>query len=313
MQLTAGMMALAAVLTGPVAQGDMPSAAAGVEVSHCVVSLIGEMQVPAKHPGILAELIPLEGDTVLKEDTLARVDDSDATLRMRIAEFEFASAKEQSENAIRIEAAEASEAVAEVNYLKSEEINRKSPGSIPRMELSRLKLDHKHAELQIDLAKHEFEIARITSNAREEEFRLATKQRNDCHITAPWDGVVVERYRRAGEWVQQGEPILRMVQMDKLRVEGFLKLEDFAPLEVDGAEVFVDFQLTRGRTERVKSKISFVSPEVDGGEFRVWAYVDNKLEKNHRGRQQWLLRPGMMAKMTIVLDGEDSSKVAALE
>ena len=141
-----------------------------------------------------------------------------------------------------------------------------------------------------------------------EQFRPGdSKEMEDCHVAAPWAGVVVERYRRAGEWVQQGEPILRMVQMDKLRVEGFLKLEDFAPLEVDGAEVTVTFELTRGRVETRKSHIAVVSPEVSGGEFRVIAYVDNELESNLRGKKQWLLRPGMMAQMTIVLSGTDNN------
>lgn len=316
MHTTAGILTLAAVLTGPLGDtgplaqlGPADASSPGVKVSHCVVTQISEMQVPARRPGVLAELVPQEGDVITKGMHIAQIDDTDAKMRMNVARFEYESAKQQAENNIRVLAAEAAEEVAEANHLKMLEINNKAPGSVTETELRRLGLEHKHAELQIGLAKLEFEVAGITSNAHRQQHQLAQKEWEDCQVTAPWDGVMVERYRREGEWLQQGEPILRMVQMDKLRVEGFLKLEDFSPLEVDGAEVIMEFRLTRGRIERRTGKISFVSPQIDAGEFRVWAYVENTLEENHRGRKQWLLRPGMLADMTIILDTPDA-KVA---
>lgn len=316
MQITTGLFMLTMALTGPVAQQDAvaqrdagPATSSGVKVSQCVVTLIGDMRVPARHAGVLAELIPHEGEVVTQDELIAHIDDRDAKLRMSVAQFEYESAQQQAENKIRVEAAEASERVALVNWEKSVAINEKSPRSISDAEIRKLDLEHTHAALQIKLAELEHQVAISTSAAKESQFNLAEKEYKECIVLAPWDGVVVERYRREGEWLQQGEPILRMVQMDKVRVEGFLKIEDFSPLEVDGAEVVVEFQLTRGRIERRRSKIAYVSPQVEAGEFRVWAYVDNTLETNTRGKKQWLLRPGMIADMTIVLD-DASPKVA---
>jgi multidrug resistance efflux pump len=314
MPTTTGLFMLALALTGPVSQQPVAqqpdeSTAPAVKVSHCVVTLIGEMRVPARTPGVLASLVPHEGEVVRLNDPIASIDSRDAEKRMNIAKFEYLSAEQQAKNDIRVRAAEASEEVALANYQKSQKVVTNSPGAISDTEISRLRLEHKHADLQIDLAKLEFDVAGSTRDAKQAQFGLAEQEYKNCQIAAPWDGVVVERYRREGEWLQQGDPILRMVQMDKLRVEGFLKIEDFSPLEVDGAEVIVEFQLTRGRVERVRSKIAFVSPQVDAGEFRVWAYVDNTLETNARGKQQWLLRPGMIADMTIVLD-ESKATVA---
>jgi multidrug resistance efflux pump len=306
MQITTGLFMLTMALTGPVAQRDIQdSTAPGVKVSHCVVTLIGDMRVPARHAGVLSELLPHEGEVVTKDLLIAHIDDRDAEQRMYVAQYEYESAQQQAENDVRIRAAEASKEVAFANWDKSKAINDKSPGSISATELRRLKLEYDHAELQIELAHMEYDVAASTSEAHKAQYGLATKEYNDCAVHAPWDGVVVERYRREGEWLQQGEPILRMVQMDQVRVEGFLKIEDFSPLEVDGADVIVEFELTRGRIERRRSKIAFVSPQVEAGEFRVWAYVDNTLETNARGKQQWLLRPGMIADMTIVLDGAE--------
>ena len=48
---------------------------------------------------------------------------------------------------------------------------------------------------------------------------------------------------------------------------------------------------------RLDGKIVFVSPLVQpGGEYLVWAEVENKQENGH-----WLLRPGLTATMTIQL------------
>ena len=37
---------------------------------------------------------------------------------------------------------------------------------------------------------------------------------------------------RAGEWVEPGNPCVRIVRLDRLRIEGFLNVKDFSPSEV---------------------------------------------------------------------------------
>ena len=51
-------------------------------------------------------------------------------------------------------------------------------------------------------------------------------------IESPIAGVIAERYHNVGEWAQAGEPIYRVVHMDRLRVEGMLNVADLTPEEI---------------------------------------------------------------------------------
>jgi hypothetical protein len=112
-------------------------------------------------------------------------------------------------------------------------------------------------------------------------------------------------YRRSGEWVSPGDPILRVVFMNKLRVEGFVDADKYTPDEIMGKSVEVTAFLPHDRVERFPAVITYVSPLVEAsGEFRVWCDVENRQHNGH-----WILRPGMSAEMAIRLNSQ-SAKVA---
>ena len=114
-------------------------------------------------------------------------------------------------------------------------------------------------------------------------------------IVSPVDGEVVTVFHERQEWVSAGEPVLQVVRMDRLRVEGFVLASEVNVSEIAGGNVVVDVQLARGRKERFAGKVVFISPLVtSGGKYRVRAEVENRREQN-----QWLLRPGMNAMMTV--------------
>ena len=45
-------------------------------------------------------------------------------------------------------------------------------------------------------------------------------------------GQIQKINRHVGEWVQAGETVLHLVQVNQLRVQGTLKISEFAPEEV---------------------------------------------------------------------------------
>jgi multidrug efflux pump subunit AcrA (membrane-fusion protein) len=110
-------------------------------------------------------------------------------------------------------------------------------------------------------------------------------------IVAPVSGVVVDLYRHVGEWVKPGDPVLRILRIDRLKVEGYLNAAEHGS-EVSGRLVTVTATLPGGRTEQFHGKIVFVSPEVEAvkKDFRVVAEVVNR---------DMLLRPGLDATLTI--------------
>ncbi|HEY1068118.1 MAG TPA: HlyD family efflux transporter periplasmic adaptor subunit, partial [Pirellulales bacterium] len=96
-----------------------------------------------------------------------------------------------------------------------------------------------------------------------------------------------------GEWVNPGDPVVRILRIDRLRVEALLNARDFGP-EIAGSLVTLDVTMPGGKREQFPGKLVFVHPEIEPvtGNFRVWAEVENR---------QLMLRPGLIANMTIHL------------
>lgn len=75
---------------------------------------------------------------------------------------------------------------------------------------------------QVAVAQDNLRLAAL--EARRAEALLALR-----HVTSPFDGVVVERFKSPGEYVDE-EPIVRVAQLDPLRVEVIVPLERYDEL-----------------------------------------------------------------------------------
>jgi multidrug efflux pump subunit AcrA (membrane-fusion protein) len=121
-------------------------------------------------------------------------------------------------------------------------------------------------------------------------------------VKSPIDGVIVERLKSKGEWVQPGETILKIVRLDRLRVEGFVPANLYSPRDIAGAKVVVSVEMPNDQVETATGTIQFVSPVVEAsGEYRVWCEVANRRSKDVDGEQHWLFQPGTVAKMELTL------------
>jgi macrolide-specific efflux system membrane fusion protein len=127
-------------------------------------------------------------------------------------------------------------------------------------------------------------------NAKQNELTAAQAEVTRRRIVAPFDGVIVQVYVRRGEWVKPGQQALRIVNVDRLKAEGFVPA-DRATAELVSRPVHVTVE-SSGNPQPFEGAIVFVSPEVDPitGQVRVWAEIDNR-----NGR----LRPGLPAKMVV--------------
>jgi macrolide-specific efflux system membrane fusion protein len=109
---------------------------------------------------------------------------------------------------------------------------------------------------------------------------------------APINGAVVEVVRQPGDWVEPGDKVLRLVWLDRLRVEGLIQASDVtADLRNQPVSVTLDLP-GRGKRE-FPGKVVFISPEINpvNGQVRIWAEVDNK---------DGILKPGMRTRMVLM-------------
>jgi multidrug efflux pump subunit AcrA (membrane-fusion protein) len=266
-------------------------------LDRCLVSLVEEAKVPAREAGVLMELVIREGDVVRKNDVIAKIDDDQPQMEKRKAQAEYDQALAKAQSDVDVQYSEAAEKVAEAEYKKALESHTKVPGSVTEVERDRLALNEKKSELQIDQARLEQRLAALAAQSKEVEVLAAENSIGRRLIKSPLDGVVVQVFPHQGEWMQPGDPLARVVRVDKLRIEGYVDSSRFGPDKVRDRPVTVEVMLADDRKETFKGRIMVTSPMVEsGGDFRVVAEVENRQDPNS---QQWLLQPGQTARMTI--------------
>lgn len=113
-------------------------------------------------------------------------------------------------------------------------------------QIQKLWLTVKQATLQIEQSEHERQIAVFETDGYAAKVSIAEDEIQRRQIKSPIIGEVVEVQFRPGEWVEPGNTLFRIVRLDRLRVEGFLNVSDFAPLEVANRTVRVSVPLAAG-------------------------------------------------------------------
>jgi multidrug efflux pump subunit AcrA (membrane-fusion protein) len=293
-----GIMVTGLAAALPIASvGSARAAEAEPVLERCLVSLIEEAKVPAREAGVLVELPLREGDTLAKGDEIARIDDDQPRMEKRRAQAEHDQAVAKSESDVDVRFSVASLKVAQAELDKALEAARRVPGSVTEVEINRLRLNVEKTELQIEQANLERNVSRLAAVSTGVEVEAAEHSIERRLITSPIDGVVVQVFPHLGEWMQPGDPLARVVRTDRLRVEGYVDAAKWDPEQVRDRPVTVEVQLAGEHRETFTGRITFVSPLVEsGGDYRVFAEVDNRKAAQS---QQWILRAGQTATMTI--------------
>jgi macrolide-specific efflux system membrane fusion protein len=308
MQVALVAIGAALLVVGPREASAGQYASGTLTLNDCLVTLIDEVEIPADLPstegGRLVAIDAEEGWDVGPGDVVARIDDQEAQMRLKVAQAQLDAALKEVENDVAVRYAQAAAGVAEQEYLQALEACEKHPNSVTVAERRRLLLAHRQALLQIEQAKHDMEIARERVKIREAELDRAQMEIDRRRIKAPIAGVVVKRHVHAGEWVRPGDPILRVVQMNPIRVEGFVDAQLYSPGDVDRKAVDVVIELPGGRRAKLEGKIVFASPIIEAGpRFLVRAEISNLPDRGH-----WRLRPGQVVDLTIHLDQQVSMR-----
>lgn len=296
-----GFACLAVVVAGPAGRSADEASNEPV-LSRCLVSLIDQAKVPAREAGVLVELKVREGQVVGKEELIARIDDSQPRAERKKVQAELDQAKAKAESDVDKRYSVAAEGVAEMAFLKAKKSHEAVQGAVTEVERERLRLEWEKTKLQIEQADLEKKLSGLAANAKEVEVEATDIAIERRRITSPLDGEVVEVFPHLGEWMQPGDPLALVVRTDTLRVEGYVDASKWDPESVRDRPVTVTVSLAGDRKETFRGRIIFVNPRVEsGGDYRVWAEVSNRREKDS---ETWILRPGQTATMQIHSNAE---------
>jgi len=262
-----------------------------IEVQAAVVNLIDEVRVPAREAGAITRIEAREGTRVKAGELLVQFDDADAALEVSRAQIALDNAVEAAANDVEVRKAQQRLKVTELDLKNAEDANNELAKVVSDSQMQKLRIEVESARLGIEKATRDLAAAQRAVIAARNDLQIARRAVERRRILAPSDGIVVEIRRRAGEWVQLGESVIRVVKDDRLRVEGFVHVNDLRGVRA-GLDADLETSLPGARPARFPGKVTFVSPEANpiNGQVRVWAEFENKEAR---------LRAGVAARLVI--------------
>ena len=257
----------------------------------------------------------------------------EAERKLKTLELSLQVAKNISENKSAVEIAKTDEATSKTQLERAKTARSQFDKSVSESEMIRLTADFRKAELGVAEAEskhltselqvhvHTAELdeqqatisrnkhlveqerrklkqAARTSETRRVELELANAMLDRRKVLSPLTGVVVRHRRQPGEFVEAGTPILRVIQLDRLRAEGFVDVAIASPA-LKSRAVRIEVTGIGARKKTLSGVITFVGQEVDplNQQVRVWAeFKSPELD----------VYPGMTAEMTILSAGRQT-------
>lgn len=255
---------------------------------------IDQAEVPAQEQGVLTKFFIREGYEVKKDDPLAQVDDEQAKMSVQVQQAKLNAAEREASNDVNIRYAKAARNVAEAELKSAKETIARVPGAVPATEIRKLELSVVQATLQIEQSTNQFEISKYQVDVSKAELDAAKLGVSRRVVKSPISGIIVEKYRNEGEWVKPGDPIVKVVYFEKLRVKTTFDINRIPMQQVMKHNAKITVVQKPGKT--FNGKVVFANPVIQsGGAYEVWIDVENVQEKDGF----WALQPGMNAIVTI--------------
>ncbi len=262
-----------------------------IRVENVGLTLIDKADVPAREAGALNEICVREGEVVRLGQRLAQIEDLEAQIQLSRARIAAEEAQHQAENDVQLRLTQKALELAELDLRRAQESIERFPKSVSASQLDRLKLTVEKSRLEIELASREQASAQRKAKAAQNEVELAQALLQRRTVISPLDGIVNEIQRHPGEWLTPGETLIRVINVDRLRAEGFVAADQFTS-SLMGREARLQVNLPGQRIEEFRGRVTFVSSEANpvNGSVRISAEIENR---------ELQLRPGQSGTLII--------------
>ena len=231
-------------------------AAASAELD-CLVK--PEMYVEVNSPviSVLEEVLVEIGDTVEKDQPLAKLEASVEEARVKLARL-------QAESISEIQNRKEQVRYAKQSYRRMQELLAQN--SVSQFETDKAQTELALAQIELNRARENRRIAQVNLELAQSQLALRT-------IASPIDGVVVDRYVMVGESVE-GRSIMKLAKVDPLKVELIAPTEYFG-LVRRGMEVMIYPEQPAG--EAFVASVTIVDQLIDpaSGSFTVRMELPN--------------------------------------
>lgn len=273
------------------------SSSDSILLKECNVTLIQDIELPSLESGQLTKILVKPGDRVNKNQKVAQMDDKRSRRAHEEASYRHQIASSRAGDKTEVNTAYKRAELAYAEHAKTKKLRRS--GSMSEQAAERAKVSAEIAQLEYQGAKKVKMLAGIESAAEMVTVQASQDSINRHSLESPINGVVYEVTRDGGEWVTAGETVMRIAQMDRLRIIGFIDGNNYTSGDIANCEVTAEVRLPNG-TEQFKGRVTFVEGRRSiKNEFRIWAEVNNRA--SGPTQEHWVLQPGNIVNMEIHL------------
>lgn len=262
-----------------------------ITVTGALVSVIQERDIAASETGLISKVHFKAGEFVDAGAVLAELDSTQAELKLKEAEIEYAKAMEIARSDVESRAAVKSLEVSKAELLRAQEAVEKFAKSISQTEMDRLRLTTERAELLIEQAEQTARVAKLDADLRQNHVAFARSTLDRHLVRTPISGMVVQVSFHPGEWVETGKSVARILRLDRLGCEGRIASEQ-VDVSMIGRPVRITIQPPKRKAVTMIGTLTFVDPQISRikKDVLVRAEFDNP---------NFAILPGMAAEIEI--------------
>jgi HlyD family secretion protein len=215
--------------------------------------------ISPKISGLIAQVLVDQNDKVIKGQTLFILDDKDLRQQVDVAKADLAAAQASAEKAVsQIQSAEATDKKAKSDFKRMSRLVASESVSVDAAEKAQQQLGVAQGQLnQAQAARIEAEklIAKAQASLRYYQERLA-----DTVVCAPFDGLIIRRYKDSGSIAVPGSMVLDMISVNQLWISAWVDETLLDQLKVGQASKIV---FRSDSKAELPGKVVRIAPQAD--------------------------------------------------
>ena len=221
------------------------------------IQALDDAIISAKVAGTIDKLNVSRGDRVKKNEVLFQTDRKNLENQLRIAEQSLQVAKENCKTVEQdIKIAETNLRKAELDFERYKKLVKSRVISMTTFEDGEAAVQRTKAILQKE--KTVLDYSQVKVEQAKTNLEIAGKNLADSIVTAPFNGVITDKFQEPGEYVAAGAKVLMLENIDQLEITARISSVYYDLIKI-GTKVHV---LLDGR-ELAEVAVSYISPTID--------------------------------------------------
>lgn len=249
--LRAGLIAALVAGVAGCGQKDVPDAFGNVEAEEVVVG--------AQAAGQLQQFVPEEGSVLAAGATVAVIDTVPLVLQLRQYQSQrAANASHQTEVGQQMDVLEVQRDIAQRNYERTKRLLAEQGATAQQMDQA--EREYKTLLGQIEATRTQQQTAGHDVNSTDARMAQIRDQIQRSRVTNPVAGTVLATYVRAGEVVQNGQPLYKIASLDTLNLRAYVTEPQLAGIKL-GQSAQVSIDAGKGEHHQLTGTVSWVASE----------------------------------------------------